>query len=181
MLCEHCGKNPATHFYSQNINGQEQSLYLCSECASKHGSLFGFLDPLSPLSSLFASFPEFTPLIDSHTASAPAETVCPECGATAADIAKTGQVGCARCYQIFSNLLAPYLAKLYGKAVHTGRKPLSYKPSQPPVNSHNSVNEEINRLLRLQAEAIRQERFEDAARIRDEINRLRQDKGGNTL
>lgn len=175
MLCEHCGKNPASHYYSQNINGNEQSTYLCSECAKKHGPQLGFSDPLSPLSSLFSNFTGFTSSVAPYTGATSAETVCPDCGESAGGIAKTGQVGCAKCYQTFSNLLAPYLTRLYGKAVHTGRHPLSFKPTQA------SVNEEIDRLLRLQAEAIRQERFEEAAKLRDEINRLKPENGGDTL
>lgn len=35
MLCQHCNKNEATISLHMNINGQEQALRLCPECAAR--------------------------------------------------------------------------------------------------------------------------------------------------
>ena len=37
MKCEHCGKNEVTFVYQSNINGKVTEKHLCSECAEKLG------------------------------------------------------------------------------------------------------------------------------------------------
>ena len=37
MKCEHCGKNEVTFIYQSNINGQVEEKHLCAECADKLG------------------------------------------------------------------------------------------------------------------------------------------------
>ena len=37
MKCEHCGKNEVTFLYRSNINGQVEERHLCAECAEKLG------------------------------------------------------------------------------------------------------------------------------------------------
>ena len=33
MKCEKCGKNEASYFYRENINGRRRELHLCEDCA----------------------------------------------------------------------------------------------------------------------------------------------------
>lgn len=35
MRCQNCGRNEATVFYTQNINGRKSKIHLCSECAGE--------------------------------------------------------------------------------------------------------------------------------------------------
>ena len=35
MLCEKCGKNEATYYYHENVNGRTKTLRLCGDCAEK--------------------------------------------------------------------------------------------------------------------------------------------------
>ena len=37
MKCEHCGKNEVTFVYQSNVNGQVTEKHLCGECAEKLG------------------------------------------------------------------------------------------------------------------------------------------------
>ena len=35
MLCEKCGKNEATYYYHENVNGKTKTFRLCGDCAKK--------------------------------------------------------------------------------------------------------------------------------------------------
>ena len=37
MKCEKCGKNEASYFYRENINGRRRELHLCGDCARSEG------------------------------------------------------------------------------------------------------------------------------------------------
>lgn len=37
MKCQHCGKNDATFYYKQNINGEVSEQHLCADCAHELG------------------------------------------------------------------------------------------------------------------------------------------------
>ena len=37
MKCEHCGKNEVTFVYQSNVNGKVTEVHLCSDCAEKLG------------------------------------------------------------------------------------------------------------------------------------------------
>lgn len=37
MKCQHCGKNDATFYYKQNINGEVSEQHLCADCARELG------------------------------------------------------------------------------------------------------------------------------------------------
>ena len=44
MKCEHCGKNEVTFVYQSNINGEVTEKHLCSECAKELGYAKKFAD-----------------------------------------------------------------------------------------------------------------------------------------
>lgn len=37
MICERCGRNEATFYYRENVNGRERELHLCADCAREEG------------------------------------------------------------------------------------------------------------------------------------------------
>ncbi len=43
MKCDRCGKNEATFYYKSNINGRVTETHLCQECAQKAG----YTEPMS--------------------------------------------------------------------------------------------------------------------------------------
>ena len=122
MLCQHCNKEQATRHYKQVVNGESHEAHLCAACAAELGydkvfawgpADFGFgLDSL--LSNMVGPAASFK-LQSSAT--------CPLCGATSTDISRTGRVGCAECYNIFSDILRPYIHRIHGNTSHVGRVP----------------------------------------------------------
>ena len=90
---------------------------------------------------------------------------CPLCGSTLEDISGTGRLGCEECYGVFSDALDPYLKRMYGNAVHTGRVPKS-------AGSQIKTRRELERLKSEMSAAVNAQEYEKAAKLRDEIKRL---------
>lgn len=165
MLCENCKKNNATTYFKRNVNGNIQEVYLCSECAAK-------LDFGGMSSSLF----DFFIPSQFRTRSERTHKKC-NCGTTFYDISQTGKVGCPDCYETFKEELAAVLKKINGGRTHVGRCPERLTSSK--CDESRNVNEtccEENKeesLKRKLEAAIKSENFEEAARLRDMIKKLR--------
>lgn len=181
MLCENCGKRQANVRYSENINGIKRELNLCEECSKKLG--IGHMDFSMPIdfSSFFGEFmedfatPEFMPLLNEIKT-----LKCDQCGYTFDDIANTGKLGCGNCYDVFEERLDPIIKKIQGSNQHIGRvgkiidnkidKKIEKKAEDKKEKT--SENVEINKLQEELKKAIKEERYEDAAKIRDEIKEI---------
>ena len=96
--------------------------------------------------------------------------VCETCGQTAEQLAATGRVGCARCYQTFAGLLEPAIVRLHGRAAHTGRVPAS-------MGSEVAQRRRLSELKDALRAAIEAEEFERAAQLRDDIRHTESEGG----
>lgn len=163
MLCEKCGKNNATTHIRTVVNGVVREVNLCGYCAAKEGyATVGHNSLAGMLASMLGE------VSNPHIAS---KTVkCPICGASFSDIAETGKVGCAECYKTFNRELLPYLKRVHGATKHSGkipnRAPLTVKSTTETVDS---LKLELNRL-------VSEERYEEAAVVRDKIRNLEGEK-----
>ena len=162
MLCENCGKREANVRYSENINGVKKEMHLCEECSQKLGIS----------SKMDFSTPEFMPLLNEVK-----QLTCDSCGSTFDDIINTGRYGCANCYDVFEDRMDPILKKLQGSNRHNGRlgKISDNKKNFENDKKVNKENKTENKLEKLQEDlkiAIKEERYEDAAKIRDEIKKM---------
>ena len=81
------------------------------------------------------------------------------------DIAQSGKVGCAKCYQTFKSLLAPSLKRIHGNTQHTGKVPSSAGEMVKKQNEIKRLKEELNQM-------IAQQNFEEAAKLRDQIRAM---------
>lgn len=170
MLCERCGKNPATTHYQQNINGEVTEYHLCSECA-KQVMDPALLNPFSqPFENLFASI--FGEGLQSYTRSLPESLRCKGCGASFDDIASTGKVGCGLCYDTFFKQFEPTLQRIHSNTRHVGKIPRS-------AGAKFSVQNKINRLKEELKAAVDDQNFEKAAELRDKIHDLEKKVKGN--
>ena len=188
MLCDNCGKREANVRYSENINGKTKELNLCEECSKKLGiSSMNFSMPID-FSSFFGGFledfgtPEFMPLVKEMKA-----LKCKNCGFTFEEIANTGKLGCENCYTVFEERLDPIIRKIQGANHHVGRtgkmidQKIEEKVGSETVEKEKKVEnkKERNKLEELQNElkqAIKDERYEDAAKVRDEIKKIEKEK-----
>lgn len=97
---------------------------------------------------------------------------CGHCSTTMESVQMGSQLGCANCYEVFSDVISLQILKV---------------PISPTLHSGRSVGEKasINPTLRLYAlnealqETLLREEYEEAARIRDEISSIMKFKTGH--
>ena len=169
MLCQNCKVKEANSHIHSVINGIVKDLYLCSDCAAKiHGKTFAN-DGIFDLLSAFLST-EKPKTVDT--------VKCECCGTTFDMISKSGRVGCGNCYKTFARLLEPALVRLHGRTSHIGKRVNSQM--SPEFNEEQNIQTETKeqKIEKLQLElqtAIKNEEYEKAAVIRDEINRAKEE------
>ena len=157
MLCDFCKENEATVHFSQVVGDKVKKVDICEACAKAKG----FTDP-SSIGMLGDMLGEFA------TEQMPAEAEglrCPACGFTLANFKKTGRLGCGVCYETFESGLKPLL-----KAMHKGERHVGKAPHQ--AMHARELTERIKTLEQELARAIKDERYEQAAQLRDEIRAL---------
>jgi protein arginine kinase activator len=92
---------------------------------------------------------------------------CPGCGMTPTDFRSKGRLGCPRCYEAFRSELLPLLQRIHESQSHTGRVP-AVAAAAPPPSDERTLTDVRRRL----EDAVRGERYEEAARLRDQLRKL---------
>ena len=165
MVCQNCGKAQATTHIKRVVNGDTTEHHLCSQCAGELGytDMFSGFAPLS-LSDFFGDL-----LGDVNRKAIGTKVIrCPKCGNSFNDIVRDSQVGCAECYRVFFDKLAPSLERIHGRAVHSGKK-IECVPAQ---KVEPTKEERIAQLKVKLGEAVEKQEFELAAKLRDEIREI---------
>lgn len=161
LKCDLCAK-PATVHLTQIVNNNIHKVDLCEACAQAKGvtdpSGFSLADLLLKAS------------LNPETRG---EAQCETCGATQQDFKKSGRFGCPACYEAFAETLGPVLENMHKGTAHIGKVP------QKAIE-RKSLYERLTRLETELDQAIKSERYEDAARYRDEIHQVRQAVGKKT-
>lgn len=167
LKCDLCGK-PATVHLTQIVNSKMHKVDLCEACAQAKG----VTDPggfsLADLLLKASLSPEAT---GTELPGGVAGAVCPACGFTPGDFKKHGRFGCPQCYQTFAGMVAPMLENMHKGVRHAGKVP-------EKALRRRSLVERVAELEAGLAEAIKTERYEDAARLRDELAQARRDAAG---
>lgn len=161
MKCENCKQNEATFFYEERINGQKRQLHLCADCAAK----LQVDTPVSPFGKMGQGLFEGLFGFSGAALDKAASKTCEGCGATWQQLRAAGKAFCPSCYLTFRRELEPTLRSLHGNVTHVGRAPAEQK----------AKTEKRDRLAALRAaleQAIKEENFENAATLRDEIRAL---------
>ncbi|MCU0652039.1 MAG: UvrB/UvrC motif-containing protein [Candidatus Omnitrophica bacterium] len=160
MLCDICGKNPATVHLTEIVNEEMTELHLCETCAQAKSQQ---MEQQFGLSDLLAGMADFDkPVSGEETIS----SQCPNCKLTYTDFKKIGRLGCGECYTAFRKYLGPLLKRIHGSGEHAGKVPIKLAKT---ISRKKAGTEELR--LKLQ-KAIETEAFEEAARIRDQIKEL---------
>lgn len=165
MLCQKCKKNQATSHIKQVINGDVKEYFLCSKCADELG-IYGFVGSMDlDLDSFFSGFFSKPSLADSK------RMICPNCKSTLSDISKSGKVGCSECYNVFRDELMPILQRLHGDVSHRGKIPENALKSLSDEQKIEKLQEELEK-------AVKEQKYELAAKYRDEIHNIKNKKDG---
>jgi len=167
MLCDICGKNPATVHLTEIIDDQMNELHLCEECAHKKSLQ---MEQQFGLSDLLGGLAEFEkPLKEKE---AVVTVKCANCGLTYADFKKIGRLGCSECYSAFKKYLGPLLKKIHGSIIHFGKSPFKDAKVTGKRGDLQTLRNQLQK-------AIESESFEDAAKIRDKIKDLEKKESQN--
>ncbi|HOU36658.1 MAG TPA: UvrB/UvrC motif-containing protein [Candidatus Omnitrophota bacterium] len=172
MICDICGKNPATVHLTEIIDDQMNELHLCEECAHKKSAQ---MEQQFGLSDLLAGLAGFEKQKDEKEGIA---LKCPNCGMTFKDFKKIGRLGCGECYAAFRSFLGPLLKRIHGSNLHCGKAPgsriakLTRRKIEPGETRAAPGQDTVAELrIRLQ-KAVEAEAYEEAARLRDRIKEL---------
>ncbi len=154
--CQICGK-PATVHLTQISGGKIHKFDLCDECAHAKG----VTDPDGySVSEANAGKPV------AHKHPAGESIVCGVCGITAKDFKKMGHFGCPSCYEYFGPIITPMLEGMHRDIEHRGRQPARSL-------ARLALRKKITLLESVLSDAVAEERFEEAARLRDELGALK--------
>lgn len=157
MQCDICKKAEATVHLTQIVEGKMLKVDLCESCAKEKGVQEAAGFSLADLLVGLGAAEEMK--IESPGAQ------CPVCGFTQADFKKTGRLGCSACWETFEAGLASLLKAMHKGDHHVGKVPTKAMHTL-------ALNGKIQELAEQLEKAVREEKYEDAAQIRDEIREL---------
>lgn len=171
MICEDCRERPATVHYTQVINGQGTELHLCQECANRRGSGQFWANPNFLALNIFSHLAHPKTVQDLSGQQAPMEKglqsrlQCPSCGLNYQQFLNTSILGCPNCYTAFKQQLESLIKQFQPGLRHQGKVPLRR-------GGTTRLSRKIQKLRMDLQKAVEQERFEQAAAIRDELRDL---------
>lgn len=179
MLCQNCHKNEATIHVQQIMNGKIQSVHLCAECAAEKAANtpelqdFNLAEMLINLAGKVADAAAESGTKSDETASEEERTVvCPVCGWELKQFRKTGYLGCPDCYSAFGPVIEQLLENMHHGSEHQGKIPLSSAPAGHPVREKTLLRRELESLRKDLEIRIKREEYEEAAVLRDRIQKL---------
>ncbi len=173
MLCQICRKKRSTgHFVQMAFGKKYIDLYVCEDCAKKLLENAGI--DLEETESF--SFWDFLKIFFSELEHSSGEkNNCPVCGCSFEDFQRRSLLGCSTCYEVFKSKLEPIIINYQGSSKHIGKGSL-YKEEIPLTKRANNIkidaSSDLEALKRELKKAIEEERFEDAAILRDKIKML---------
>jgi len=164
MLCQICGKNPASVHFTEIHDNKMSEIHVCERCAEEKGMHTPAQQHKFEIADLLAG------MVDAMTHTEEeriGHVQCPRCGLLYSSFKETGRLGCSECYTAFQFQLRPLLRRIHGDTRHRGKS-----PSHGGTGTASSGAREMQRLHADLQRAVEREEFETAAGIRDEIRRL---------
>lgn len=172
MLCQNCGKDEANVSYTQIINGVKKEMHLCENCYHELGlQSLDFNMPID-FSSFLGEFlngyeqEELFPIITKSNI-----LKCNKCNMSYDEFLNTGKFGCDNCYEAFQEKIQPLLNRIHGSTKYLGRKAKENKLEfiKEETKKEISAQNKIQKLKEQLKQYIQEEKYEEAAKIRDEI------------
>src|SRR4051794_15983572 len=155
MKCQSCGL-PATVHFTNIVGGKKQEWHLCRECSEKQQLLKNQELNLSAILQTVIGQQLGNPTDEL------ARLTCPACGIKYMEFKAGGRLGCPQDYKVFQSALEPLLERIHRARRHVGKI--------PPHATANETRQRELMDLRLQLrQAVEQEAYEEAARLRDLI------------
>ena len=169
MQCDVCKAKEAEVFLTQIVEGKMQKVNLCKACSNDRGvddpTGFALTELLAGLGTSTETEKPAPTGSQAHGSGETAATKCPSCGFTQADFKKTGRLGCSECYVTFADHLGNLLKAMHKGTRHTGKLPVR-------IARQHEITERMKGLQEDLQKAVREENYEGAAALRDELRKL---------
>lgn len=169
MICEKCKKNEATIHLSEVIKDIKSEIHLCEVCAREVGLN-------TKISNFSLSLPEMLTFLNFDEAADYTDPRrCDTCGCDFIDYKKEGKLGCPECYNNLAEYLEPVLSGFHGDKRHIGKFPVYNEVAGTVNRVLNEVKDTSDGISDLQAKlelAVSEEKYEEAALLRDRIREI---------
>ncbi len=159
MHCEICKKNPAKIHITQLKNSKKYSIHICHDCSQKCGIEGTSINPSFSIEQFLTGNVPFKKKQDEEFN---VHQTCSSCGLSYNAFKESGRLGCALCYDTFSPELKPLLQKVQKEVKHLGKTP-------GKGDARLVLRRNVSYLRMQLKEAVGQENFELAAKLRDQI------------
>ncbi len=159
MNCDRCGK-PSVYHSTLIVNGVSQTTNLCRECAIKEGVFDA--SPTSIFDELFMPFADILPFEKVKN------IVCPVCKTSLKEFKQTHKLGCPNCYDVFKEEIEKIVSKIAPFSTHKQEPIKKLKSTKKKESKAQTILELRNQM----AQAVKEERYEDAAKIKKQIKAL---------
>jgi len=166
MLCTNCNSKEASFHYKQIIGGKKSEQHLCASCAKS----LGYINSGESLFDIGSILNDFISIPNPKTTSKEVRR-CPVCSTSYDEFRSTGLLGCDKCFESFSNIIESSLSQIQPSTTHKGS--LRSEDGEK-IRKENYLSELKDNLKK----AIIDERYEDAAVIRDKIKKLEEEANG---
>jgi protein arginine kinase activator len=163
MKCQKCDKT-ATFHITELTGGKPQELHLCEEHAKEYLTQ-AETEPTGAASLAGALAQQLAVGQTADELSRLDKRTCPVCGITFFEFRNQGRLGCPHDYVCFAKELGPLILNIHGESEHVGKR-----PKRSAVDTDQQT--ELIRLRREMKEAIREENYERASALRDEIRNI---------
>lgn len=157
MKCQRCPKQATLHITEVLGEDQFEEVHLCEECAKKY--LY------EPQQQKKAAAKAGESLSEGEEPDRIGEKQCEACGMKFVEFRNHGRLGCPHDYDAFKDDLLPLLESVHGDTRHAGKSPRRLPRAK-------GTQLELAQLRRKLQELVNDEKYEEAAQIRDRIKEL---------
>ncbi len=164
MYCDECKQKPASVHLTQMFHGQKTEAHLCESCAAKKGAFMFDLGNNFSIPHLLGSILG-NPYDTQEVLAQKQVLTCPQCGMNFLNIKQTGKLGCSECYTTFEQELEPTLRRINGNSQHVGKMPSR-------GGRQLLLRKQIEDLKSDLQQAVSNEQYEEAVKIRDTIKEI---------
>lgn len=170
MLCEHCHENEAKITYTIVEGNAMRQKHVCPSCFQDFLAKQFPASQIPPIDSQ-PMIQELLSLFQGKDAEGEGDRSCPVCGRSLKEFRKTGMFGCDSCYDTFAEELKALLPRMQGAERHEGTMPEAFRKDREASEKEQALQSRLDL-------AVAEERYEDAAQLRDEIKAIKDARHG---
>lgn len=161
MICKSCMKNIASIKFTEVVDGKAVQHHLCPEC-------YKAFQEQAPGFTLSVPKPTVQRLgrsVEEPPAKGKRGGRCPACNTDLSQVLESAEVGCATCFTAFGKEIESILEALHCGMAHRGK---TFKSDDERLQMTKDIQARRLLLRRM----LKEENYEEAARLRDEIARM---------